>query len=280
MLEIDFDFVKGILKKRPIDAYKNQFGHALIVAGSKGKIGAAVLSSKSCLKSGAGLTTVCCINGSAPIFHSSLPEVMVEEDSNNLYLTKIPFHERYSAYGIGPGIGTNDKTIDALESFLKNISASSVLDADAINVIAWRPNLKNYLKNKVLTPHIGECKRLIGDWENDNEAFEKIQSFVNETQSILVLKGAPTRIFISNGDFCINATGNPGMAKGGAGDVLTGVIVALLAQGYSSINAAQIGVFVHGLAGDLAVANSSNFSLLASDICDFLPDAFRYILGE
>jgi hydroxyethylthiazole kinase-like uncharacterized protein yjeF len=280
MQEANLDLVKSILKKRPKDSYKNQFGHALIVAGSKGRIGAAVLSAKACLRSGVGLTTVYCTKASASIFHVSLSEVMVEEDKNSNCITSIPIDKKYNAVGIGPGIGTNDETINALEPYLIESNIHTVLDADAINAITLRPVLKNYLKNKILTPHIGECKRLIGDWEDDDDAIQKIQSFVNDTQCVLVFKGAPTRIFSPKNEVYINTTGNPGMAKAGSGDVLTGIITALLAQGYASLHAALVGVFVHGLAGDLAIENGSNYSLLASDICDFLPKAFRNILGE
>lgn len=280
MQEITRDLVKSILKKRPKDAYKNQFGHALIVAGSKGKIGAAVLSAKACLRSGVGLTTIYSTKSSSSIFHTSLPEVMVAEDNKSNYITSIPIAKKYNAVGIGPGIGTNDETINAIESYLIVSNIHTVLDADAINAIALRPVLKNYLKNKMLTPHIGECKRIIGDWEGDQESVEKIQSFVDETQCVLVFKGAPTRIFSPKNEVYVNPTGNPGMAKAGSGDVLTGIITALRAQEYTALDAAIVGVYVHGLSGDLAVEKGSNFSLLASEICDFLPSAFRKILGE
>jgi hydroxyethylthiazole kinase-like uncharacterized protein yjeF len=280
MQDITRDLVKSIIKKRPKDAYKNQFGHALIVAGSKGKIGAAVLSAKACLRSGVGLSTIYSTKSSSSIFHTSLPEVMVEEDNNSNHITSIPIAKKYNAVGIGPGIGTNDETINAIESYLMVSNVHTVLDADAINAIALRPVLKNYLKNEILTPHIGECKRIIGDWEGDQEAVEKIQSFVDETECVLVFKGAPTRIFSQKNEVYINSTGNPGMAKAGSGDVLTGIITALRAQEYTALDAAIVGVYVHGLSGDLAVEKGSNFSLLASEICDFLPNAFRKILGE
>ncbi len=280
MQEISIDFIRSIIKTRSKDAFKNQFGHALIVAGSKGKLGAAILSSKACMRSGVGLVTVFSTNGSAPIFHTALPEVMVLEDANKNFLTKIPEHEDYSAYGIGPGIGTQDDTIDSFELFLKENKKSIVLDADGINAISLRPKLRSFLNTAVLTPHVGECKRLLGNWSNEIEAIEKIQSFVEETKSVLVLKGAQSKIFSPEGKLFVNTTGNPGLAKAGSGDVLTGIITAFLAQGYSSLNAAIIGVFIHGLAGDLAIENDSNYSLLASDICDFLPKAFRDILGE
>lgn len=280
MQEISIDFIRSIIKTRSKDAFKNQFGHALIVAGSKGKLGAAILSSKACMRSGVGLVTVFSTNGSAPIFHTALPEVMVLEDANKNFLTKIPEHEDYSAYGIGPGIGTQDDTIDSFELFLKENKKPIVLDADGINAISLRPKLRSFLNTAVLTPHVGECKRLLGNWSNEIEAIEKIQSFVEETKSVLVLKGAQSKIFSPEGKLFVNTTGNPGLAKAGSGDVLTGIITAFLAQGYSSLNAAIIGVFIHGLAGDLAIENDSNYSLLASDICDFLPKAFRDILGE
>jgi NAD(P)H-hydrate epimerase len=280
MQEINLDVVRNILKKRPKDAYKNNFGHALLVAGSKGKIGAAVLSSKACMRSGVGLVSVCSTNGSAPIFHAALPEVMVLEDANKNFLTKIPEHENYCAYGIGPGIDTQDETIDSLELFLKENKKPIVLDADGINAISLRPKLRSILNTAVLTPHVGECKSLLGIWSNEIEKFEKIQSFVEDTRSVLVLKGAQTKIFSPGCKIFVNTTGNPGMAKAGSGDVLTGIITALLAQGYASLHAALVGVFVHGLASDLAIENGSNYSLLASDICDFLPKAFRNILGE
>ncbi len=278
--EITTDYLRQIIKKRQIDAYKNQFGHALIVAGSKGKIGAGLLSSKACLRSGVGLLTVCCPRGTAPIFHTALPEVMVLEDDNPNFSTFIPNYHRFSAFGIGPGLGTHEDTISALSAFLKVNNKPCILDADAINAIAQQPELKKFLKNCVLTPHVGEAKRLIGTWTDVNEAYEKIFLFVKETQSIVVLKGPQTKIVVPDGKVFINTTGNPGMAKAGSGDVLTGIIVAFLSQGYSSENAAVLGVYFHGLAADLAVEKGSNYSLLASDICDFLPLAFRSVVGE
>ena len=280
MTEINSNVIKSILILRKSEAYKNQFGHALIVAGSEGKIGAGLLSSKACLRSGVGLLTVCCPKGTAPIFHTALPEVMVLEDNNENFSTFIPNYDCFSAYGIGPGLGTNKETISALHTFLKCNNKPCILDADALNAIAIKPELKKYIKNCVLTPHIGECKRLIGNWGDDNEAYEKIVLFVKNTQSILVLKGAQTKIFVPDGEVFINTTGNPGMAKAGSGDLLTGIITAFLAQGYSSQNSAILGVYFHGLAADLAVEKSSNYSLLASDICNFLPLAFRRVLGE
>jgi NAD(P)H-hydrate epimerase len=280
MQEITSDYLRQIIKKRQIDAYKNQFGHALIVAGSKGKIGAGILASKACLRSGVGLLTISCPSGAAPIFYSAIPEVMVFEDDNAQFSTFIPNNECFSAYGIGPGLGTHEATISALYAFLKSNNKPLVLDADAINAIAQKPELRKFLKNCVLTPHIGEAKRLIGTWTEDNEAIEKIIHFGKETQSIVVLKGQQTKIIVPDGKVFINTTGNPGMAKAGSGDVLTGIITAFLAQGYSSVNAAVIGVYLHGLAADLAVEKGSNYSLLASDICDFLPLAFRSVLQE
>jgi NAD(P)H-hydrate epimerase len=279
MQEVSIDFIRNIIKKRNFEAYKNQFGHALIAAGSIGKIGASVLASKACLRSGAGLLTVCCPDRNAIIFHSSIPEVMVIE-GNEHFLTVIPKNPVFSAYGIGPGLGLHEDTISALYDFLKENHKPCILDADAINAIALKPDIKKYLKNCVLTPHIGEFKRLVGDWSETNEAHEKIFRFVKETLSILVLKGPNTKIFVPDGRVFINTTGNPGMAKAGSGDVLTGIITAFLAQGYGTVNASILGVYIHGLAADFAVRKSSNYSLLASDICDYLPLAFRYVLGE
>lgn len=257
-------------------SHKGTFGHALLVVGSFGKIGAAILASKSCLRSGCGLLTthlpLCGYN----ILQSAFPEAMVSIDKNQNHISSIPTDEKYSAIGIGPGIGTNEETTFALQNFLKNNKKPLVLDADALNILSTNQDLLQYLTPQtILTPHPGEFDRLTHKHSSGFDRFDTQKEFAIKHNCIVILKGHHTSIVLPNGNSFFNSTGNAGMATAGSGDVLTGIITSLLAQGYSPEKAAIYGVFLHGLAGDYALEHNSMETLLASDIISNLWKAFQ-----
>jgi NAD(P)H-hydrate epimerase len=277
---ITIETVRKILKPRQKNAYKNNFGNVLIIAGSEGMMGAAVLAAKACLKSGVGLLTVHVPNKYYLLFPSVLPEAMYNLDTSSNFITDQLKDNKYNAIGMGPGIGMNINTCEAIKYFLENKSKPTVIDADALNIISTNEHLKILLKGTLLTPHVGECKRLVGIWHDDDEKNQKILDFVKKYECVLMLKGMNSTIYSPKGNIYLNTTGNPGMAKAGSGDALTGILTALIGQGYSLEESAIAGVFIHGLAGDFAVENNSNYSMLASDLINYLPIAFKDVLGE
>jgi NAD(P)H-hydrate epimerase len=271
--------IVSILQARNRFAYKNNLGHALIVAGSKGKIGAAVLCAKSCLRSGAGLVTGLLPACGENIMQAAFPEAMVIADTESDFISEIPDLSTYSAIGIGPGIGKDTATGSALIEIFSQISQIQkpiVLDADALNIICQGKEwLRIIPANSILTPHIGEFDRLVGESISSYDRLKKALYLAANLNSIIVLKGLYTAICTPDQEIYFNSTGNSGMATAGSGDVLTGIITGLLAQNYSPMDAAKIGVYIHGLAGDIAIENSSQESLIAGDIIDNLGAAFQ-----
>ena len=272
---IDKKFIKQIFPTRKKFAHKGDFGKALLIAGSLGKMGACVLAAKAAVKSGVGLLTTHVPKCGYEIIQISVPEAMASVDPNDNYFSTYSNVEEFTAIGVGPGIGQNKVTSDALKKLLSEISVPMVIDADAINIIASDSSLQHLLPaNSILTPHLGELKRLLGNWDNDFDRLEKAKTFSSQTKSILVIKGAYTAIVSPDGRVFFNPTGNQGMAKGGSGDVLTGMLTALLAQKINPLDAAIIGVFIHGFAGDLAAKKAGYTSLTATNIINALPRAF------
>lgn len=277
-LMIENEDVALSLKQRGKFDHKGTFGHALLMAGSFGKMGAAVLASKACLRSGAGLITTHLPSKGYEIIQITVPEAMVSADASSDHLSSLPDLTKFSAIGVGPGIGTNDYTGFLLQQLLKTVKAPLVLDADALNLLAAHPERLELLpKNTILTPHPGEFDRLAGPSANGFERHLKQIKFSKEQKVIIVLKGAHTSITSPDGCCRFNTTGNPGMATAGSGDVLTGIILSLLAQGYEPIQAAITGVYLHGLAGDIAASNVGVESLIASDIIKNISNAFMTI---
>jgi hydroxyethylthiazole kinase-like uncharacterized protein yjeF len=269
---------KKLIRPRSKFDHKGDFGHGLMVAGSYGKIGAAVLSSRAALRSGIGLLTTHVPRCGYTILQSAVPEAMVDVDAHDAYLTSHQELDHYTVIGIGPGLGKDKETVEALESILKRFKKPVVIDADALNILGEYPALMKHIPaGSVLTPHPKEFQRLAGKWENDFERLEKQKQLAAQLNSVVVLKGAYTSVASPDGKVYFNSTGNPGMATGGTGDVLTGVITALLAQDYDAIDAARLGVLIHGLSGDLAAAEKGMVSLTASDVIDYLPEAFKKI---
>ena len=266
------DYVKPLLKPRDPKAYKNTFGHALLYAGSLGMAGAAVLSARACLRSGVGLLTVCSPSCNNDILQISVPEAMTIA-SDDLYANTDL--SRYNAVGAGPGLGQGDSQTAILEKLLKSSSYPMVLDADALNIIARSRYLLEYVPaGSVLTPHPGELQRLVGQATDYDDMILKAKALATENGITVVVKGAPTVTIAPDGTMYVNTTGNPGMATGGSGDVLTGMVLALLAQGYKSEQAALIAVYTHRLAGDMAARELSMTAMTSADIAGHLPQAW------
>lgn len=270
------DVVERIRKRERFE-HKGNFGHALLIAGSRGKMGAAVLAARSCMCSGAGRLTVHTPERGEPVMQASLPEAMTDADAHPDFVTELPSLSGYDAVGIGPGLGTHEKThavVDRLFDAADRIPL--VLDADALNIIAADSELLHRLpQNAVLTPHPGEFDRLAGQSASAYERIQKARSMAAEQKIHIILKGAFTAVCLPSGEVCFNTSGNPGMATAGSGDVLTGIVLGLLAQGYSPEDASVIAVNIHGIAGDLAAAYLSEESMIAGDITSMMGKAFK-----
>jgi NAD(P)H-hydrate epimerase len=270
------NWMLSFYKKRSKFDHKGTYGHALLIMGSFGKIGAAILATKACLRSGAGLTSVHSPRCAYEIMQISCPEAMASVDENQKYISTIPNLENYKAIGIGCGIDQQAITQNALFGLLKKAKTPLVLDADALNILAKNPaQLKNIPANSILTPHPKEFERLFGKTANDFERNELQRQKAIALNCIILLKGANSCIATPDGNAYFNATGNPGMATGGSGDVLTGIITGLLAQGYPPMEAAILGAYLHGLAGDLAATDIGQESLVAGDLINYLGKAFQ-----
>ena len=257
---IDSTFANSLLKARPADGHKGTFGHALIIAGQYGMAGASVLAARSCLRSGAGKVTVCCPQKNNDILQISVPEAILRHDVSATHFSEPIDISGYDAIAIGPGLGTSAETAQALHEQLLAIKSSSsrcplILDADALNIISQNPSWAADIPDgTIITPHKGEQKRLR-------------DANINLERFILVDKGHPTRIILPTHDVFTCPYG----------DVLTGIIVGLLAQGYEAQDAAVLGVTLHALAGDAAAADLGPHSVIASDITEHLPQAFSRI---
>ncbi len=265
-----------LLRPRTKFSNKGTYGHALLLAGSYGKIGAAVLAARACLRSGVGLLTVQVPGCGYSVMQTAIPEAMCRPDQHEHVLTgpnqvEGPAPAEYSAVGIGPGIGQAPETLDMLKNLLPSLTKPIVVDADALNLLGQHRNLLSQLPaNSILTPHPKEFERLTQSWSNDYQKLDILRTFAQTNRVIVVLKGAHTAIALPDGEVHFNGTGNPGLSTGGTGDVLTGVLTALLAQGYDPTEAAVLGVYAHGLAGDRAASLRGQSGLTASDVIDAL----------
>ncbi len=273
--------VKKIVKPRSKFDHKGTFGHALIVSGSYGKIGAAVLASRAALRAGVGLLTTCVPRCGYSILQTAVPEAMALPATHDTMLADCPPDlDSYNALGIGPGIGQAKETAAVLGEILEKFGKPTVIDADALNILANNSAMLHLVpQGSILTPHPKEFERLVGKWANDFDRLERQRQLAAKLKSVVVLKGANTSIATPAGKVFFNSTGNPGMATGGTGDVLTGILTGLLAQHYPPEDAAILGVFLHGLAGDHAAYENGMNSLVASDLPEFLPAAYRQIMA-
>lgn len=263
---IDNDFVQPLLKKRSKFNHKGTFGHAFIIAGSEGKIGAAILASRAALKSGAGLVTAYLPKIGLLPMQVANPEIMLIQDQGNLFLENILVDRNYSAIGIGPGIGTHTSTIKTLIEFLEKTRQPVVLDADALNILAQEDAWEIVPPESILTPHLGELDRMFGKKLRGENLYDAAQIFAQKRNLNLLVKGAHTAVYTPEGNVYFNSTGCNGMATAGSGDVLTGTLTGLLAQGLTPLSAAIVGVYFHGLAGESAANIHGNAGMLASDI--------------
>lgn len=270
--------VADLLKPRSRYAHKGDFGRALLVAGSKGMAGASILAARAALRSGVGLLTVHLPDCNNSIVQSSVPEAMTVSDSCDVCISDVLPTECYTAVGVGPGLGRDVRTVRAIEGLLRSSRSPMVLDADALNILSSAPSLLDYIPNgSVITPHMGEFARLVDGFSNFSEALEKAKMMSRKYALCIVLKGACTVVLSPSGECFVNTTGNVGMATGGSGDVLTGVLLALLAQGYCAVDAARIAVYVHGAAGDAAAAHTGVTAMVAGDIVEHLRDSWRVL---
>jgi NAD(P)H-hydrate epimerase len=270
--------ISRLLKKRKKFDHKGIYGHGLLVAGSWGKMGSVTLGAGAALRTGIGLLTCQIPVSGRVIIQTAVHEAMVRTDRSENYISEVKNTEQFDAIGIGPGLGTMPETQKALFTLLSNFEKPMVIDADALNILSLNSAWNTLLKpGSILTPHPKEFERLAGKTQNSYERLEKQIGFSRDFKCIVVLKGAHTSITTPEGNVIFNSTGNPGMATAGSGDVLTGIILSLLAQGYSSEESAMIGVYLHGLAGDIAAEDSCYESILASDIINNIGKAFNRI---
>lgn len=275
---VDRSMVAAMVNLRQKFAHKGSFGKVLLVSGSWGKVGATVLCAKACLRAGVGLLTVhvpaCAYN----ILQTAVPEAMVETDARQKKISQVKNATLFDAIGVGPGLGTEDVTKEMLLSLLKKVKSPMVLDADALNILGKDKKMLKYIPHhSILTPHPKEFERLVGKFSNGFERLKLQQDLARMHQCIVLVKGAYTTICTPEGGVYFNSTGNPGMATGGSGDVLTGMLTSLLGQGYEPVQATILGVYLHGLAGDIAASKWSEEAMLPSDLIDHIGDAYKKI---
>lgn len=265
-----------LLKKRTKFSHKGTFGHALIIAGSKGKMGAAVMAAKSALRAGAGLVSAHIPNCGYTVLQSSVPEAMCETDENETHISGQIKTGNCNAVAVGPGIGNDPDTVRALKLLIQDTTVNTVFDADALNIIAENKTWFAFMRGgSILTPHPKEFERLFGKTDNSFERLKLQREMAMKYGFYIVLKGAHTSIAFPDGSVYFNSTGNPGMATGGSGDVLTGIICGLLAQGYKPYEASILGVYLHGIAGDVAAENRSEQGMTAMDIIEGMGEAWK-----
>ncbi|WGF91947.1 NAD(P)H-hydrate dehydratase [Aequorivita marisscotiae] len=292
---LDLDFIKNtepiaqLISKPEAQAFyqprnkfdhKGTFGHVLIVGGSYGKIGAAVLSTSAAFKIGAGMVTAFVPECGYSILQSTIPEAMVITDKEEKFISNIETDFKPSAIAIGMGLGKNKATVAALKKVLQLKDIPFVIDADALNIISENKSLLDFLpSNSILTPHPGELKRLIGTWKNDYDKLKKAKKFSEKHQVVLIIKGAYT-ITVYENKLYINTSGNPGMGTAGSGDALSGVIAGLLSQGYDPLLASVFGVYMHGSAGDIATGQLGFEAVMAGDIVENISEAYLELFSR
>jgi len=285
-LYTDEAIARAYLHQREKFSHKGTHGHALLIAGSYGMMGAAILSARACLRAGVGKLTVHAPRSANDLMQSSVPEAIFQAGPDETITLTDWNRDKlagFAAIGIGPGLGVDEKiagSIGLLAAHCGDIPL--VMDADALNNLSTargRSILEHLPKNTILTPHPGEFRRLLNrDWQNDYQKLDLLAEFAVRHKVIVCLKGAHTAVALSDGHLYFNSTGNPGMATGGTGDVLTGIITALLAQQYPPVQAAMLGVYLHGLAGDIAARHKSTYAMIASDLYTYLPEAFLHLI--
>lgn len=268
--------MRSLIKPRKRFAHKGSFGHGLLIAGSYGMAGASILPARACLRSGIGLLTVHVPIHNHDLLQSAVPEAIVHTDIHERYFAEPTDTDRYQAIAIGPGLGQEEDTALALMEQIQNCPLPLVLDADALNILSsHRSWLSRLPKRCILTPHLRELERLTGKCMDTYERLTKAKELAAYLQSYIIVKGAWSTVVTPEGNCYFNPTGNPGMATAGSGDVLTGILLALLAQGYAQEDACRLGVYVHGLAGDIAASKKGEIGMTAGDIAEALPAAWK-----
>ena len=276
---LDQSSIKALIKKRKKFSHKGTFGRVQIIAGSEGKMGAAFMCGKAAFMTGAGLVTMNIPEAGNEIIQTTLPEAMTLFNEGQNCVSEINILDQTDVFCLGPGIGTNKITKNALEKFLiQNLNKPLVLDADALNIIGTKKELLQLIPaGSIITPHPGEFERLFGQMENSLKKIEFMRSFSEKSGVVVVSKGAHSVVSDVEGNIYFNNTGNPGMATAGSGDVLAGMITGLLAQGLNNLDATLAGVYLHGLAGDIAEKKVGEMSLMASDLLDAIPKAMHNV---
>lgn len=273
---VDENDIRPLLMQRNPYAHKGNMGNALIIAGSYGMCGAAVLATKACLRVGAGKVTAHTPKQNNVVMQISVPEAVIQFDRDETVFSEAVDAEDFDALAIGPGLGTSEQTAIAVISQLRRSQCPAVIDADAINILgnhrAWMQQLP---KGSIMTPHPKEFERLEGHSADSYEQLTKASRLAERLQGFVILKGHHSALCLPDGHVMLNSTGNAGMATAGSGDVLTGIITGLLARGYKQREACLLGMYLHGLAGDIAARELGEESLIASDIIQYLPKAFK-----
>lgn len=266
---------RAIYRPRKRFSHKGSFGHALLIAGSLGKIGASIMASKAALRAGAGLVTAHIPLCGMDAMHAAVPEVMIDIDESETHLTELPDLQIYNAIAIGPGLGMHEQSQNILKILIQEAKKPLVIDADALNILSENRTWLSFLPpDSILTPHPKEFERLTGPTDNHFNRLEMLKAFASRYKVFVILKGAYSAVATPGGEVFFNPTGNPGMATGGTGDVLTGILLGLKASGYSSKEACVLGTWLHGKAADIAVKGIGQPSLIATDIIDNLGKAF------
>lgn len=275
---IEASEIKHFIKPREKFSHKGNFGHALLLSGSYGKIGAAVIGAKACLRSGAGLLTAHIPVCGYHIMQTSVPEAMCSIDDEINFLSSLPDISKFNAIAIGPGIGQEEETAKMMKLLIQNSGVPIIFDADAINILAENKTWLSFLpKGSILTPHHGEFARLAGKTSNSIQRLELQKELSVKFGIYIIYKGAYTTISTPDGRFFFNSTGNPGMATGGSGDALTGILLGLKASGYSSFETCLIGTYIHGLAGDIAAKEKGETSMIAGDVIENISEALKIV---
>lgn len=277
---IEREDVRRVLKRRPQFSSKADFGHALLFAGCYGMMGAAVLAARGALRAGVGKLSVHSPRCGFGVLQTAVPEALFLPDPTENVISDMTPRVNYTALGVGPGIGTNDSTRGALETLIKSIKRPMVLDADALNIIARNQALIDHISpGSILTPHTAEFDRIFGSQASAEKRLLKALEVSHNYKLIIVLKGHFSATVRPDGKVFFNSTGSPAMATAGSGDVLTGIITSLMAQGYKSEIAATAGVYIHGLAGDIAAGKMGEYGTTAADIAAATGKAIKMIMG-
>jgi len=271
--------IKSLVHPRKEFAHKGDFGHGLLIAGKYGMAGASILAAKACMRCGIGLLTVHVPLRNNDILQTAVPEAIIEHDQNEEFFTSVNEKGNFSAVAIGPGIGQMPDTALAMSDQIKQTHVPLILDADALNILSvYKGWLQQLPPQTILTPHPKEFERLAGSCNDSFERLSKARDLATRQQLYVILKGAWTAVVTPEGNVYFNPTGNPGMATAGSGDVLTGILLALTAQGYTQEDACRLGVYLHGLAGDIAAEEMGEVSMTASDLIDALPKAWKRLM--